>query len=302
MLTKNILMGSAAMAAAIVGAWPAEADNHYISLYGGANLAKDVGRVAGGGGAVHATSTGTLFYSTFLGSGTRTLNFEYTADTAFEMSGAKAETGWVLGAAIGSDFGGRFYGLRGEIELSFRNNSLKPARLHGFASDVGSDVQVFGSSALVTYPVDVHPVNPLLVISQRAIVNTTTTFQATFTSAIDVVSNGSTQTWALLANVWYDFDWDDTFKPYIGGGVGLARTHIQAGGGDLFEGQDNNFAWQVGAGVNLALDGKTALNIGYRHMDAGEVSMDVQTLSGVATFTQKVEHQSLIVGLNFNLE
>jgi opacity protein-like surface antigen len=53
-------------------------------------------------------------------------------------------------------------------------------------------------------------------------------------------STRAVSTFAVMANVWYDIDLGYKWRPYVGGGAGWARTHVQAvavtaftGGGEL---------------------------------------------------------------------
>jgi hypothetical protein len=74
-------------------------------------------------------------------------------------------------------------------------------------------------------------------------------FQADFATNFTASDDGSVQTWALMANAWFDLKNDTEFTPYIGGGVGYAISKFQ--GGAVYDGVDGNFAWQMGVGVNV---------------------------------------------------
>jgi opacity protein-like surface antigen len=309
MLKKQLLLGSATVLAAMAAAaWPASAEGLYVSAYGGLNDTKDVNGLSGGGGIITAASTATLLFSGTV-AGTTLAFFNFAAVTDFDLSRSKAETGWVLGAALGMDFGK----LRGELEFSFRSNTLRGGVLNAVAQDTALATFVFPSTGLVVHPLgitvrppginDVFAGHPTFA-GQVAAVSSVATFQANFSTNNHDRANGNVHTFTLMANVWYDFDHTDGWlKPYVGGGVGLARNRVQVGGGNILQGEEDNVAWQLGLGANVELDATTSLDIGYRYMDAGSVNVEVPLLAGgVATFDHEVQHQSLIAGLVFKLE
>lgn len=63
----------------------------------------------------------------------------------------------------------------------------------------------------------------------------------------------------LFVNLYYDFENESNFTPYIGGGIGAA-----------FVGVDSNFAWNVGAGLTYDISECVALNLGYRYNSYGQ--------------------------------
>lgn len=85
-----------------------------------------------------------------------------------------------------------------------------------------------------------------------------------------------------FANVYYDLKTGTRFTPYIGGGVGLAFLHVKNTTADYFPpdtsvDQKNivNFAWNIGAGLDYALDGNWSLDLGYRYCDFGRATGNV---------------------------
>ena len=85
---------------------------------------------------------------------------------------------------------------------------------------------------------------------------------------------GHVSTFALMANVWYDIDIGTKFKPYVGGGAGWARSHIDValftsdGAGrpnPSSEFDVSGFAWQIGAGINYPVMPGVDLGLGYRY-------------------------------------
>ena len=83
-------------------------------------------------------------------------------------------------------------------------------------------------------------------------------------------------TFSVMANVWYDFAIGG-LSPYVGGGIGWARTNADGGyfgaTTQAFDLDDSGFAWQLGAGVNFNIAPKTTMGIGYRYLQAREVTI-----------------------------
>lgn len=97
--------------------------------------------------------------------------------------------------------------------------------------------------------------------------------------------------YAMFASAYYDVNHFGQIKPYVGAGVGVAHVQskennlqevymVQGGeealtktAEDTFKGSvsKTQFAWQVGAGVNYALNNKVELNlVNYRYTDLGK--------------------------------
>ena len=102
--------------------------------------------------------------------------------------------------------------------------------------------------------------------------------------------------WLVMANVWYDFDMGSRFKPYVGGGIGYARNTFRPLFALVPSVTQEGFAWQAGLGVNYALSPHSALGLGYRYVDAG----DLATLGAVELGSAKDQSVSLSVSFDLN--
>lgn len=97
--------------------------------------------------------------------------------------------------------------------------------------------------------------------------------------------------YSAMLNVYYDIDTGTKFTPYVGAGIGYAhlknKTKVTgstpAGALNLGSSEsENNFAWNVGAGVSYALNDKVSLDAGYRYSDYGNIKESVsQKVSGL---------------------
>ena len=107
------------------------------------------------------------------------------------------------------------------------------------------------------------------------------------------LTNAST----LMANFFYDFHNDSDFTPYITAGAGIAFIRVEnkvyTYGPELkwMDESDNftNFAWNIGAGMAYNINENIAVDLGYRYVNMGNVSMSgSRTLPGGA----KVNYES----------
>lgn len=93
----------------------------------------------------------------------------------------------------------------------------------------------------------------------------------------DFQNNVSTD--QLMFNVLYDFDTGSPWRPYVGGGVGIARHFSDAFRFDALNGGDgvhsgnfeHNFAWSVQTGVMVRIADNWAVEGGYRFSSLGEI-------------------------------
>lgn len=99
--------------------------------------------------------------------------------------------------------------------------------------------------------------------------------------------------YSAMLNVYYDIDMGTKFTPYVGGGIGLAhlknKTKVTGStpAGALNSGSsesENNFAWNIGAGVSYAVNSNVSIDAGYRYTDYGNVKEIVsQTVPGLGS-------------------
>jgi opacity protein-like surface antigen len=77
----------------------------------------------------------------------------------------------------------------------------------------------------------------------------------------------------LFANAYFDLPLAWRFRPYVGGGVGMAwvdyRTTITEPIETTSEDDRTNFAWNLGGGVAFGLTPTILIDLAYRYVDAG---------------------------------
>jgi OmpA-OmpF porin, OOP family len=195
MKLKSLL--AATTACALIAVAPsAKAGDLYVSVFGGLNmLADDSGRISSGPGV-------------------------WNSD---------ADTGFVLGSAVGTSLERWAEGLRVELEVSYRRN------------DLGGEWSQVRSGP----PADLG----------------------------DLAGNAST--FAILSNVWYEFDIGAKVKPFVGGGIGWARQKSDIVFVDYtstFEDEASGFAWQLGVGGRYEVANGVDVGISYRFFHGPDIS------------------------------
>lgn len=90
---------------------------------------------------------------------------------------------------------------------------------------------------------------------------------------------------AMMVNTFFDLHNESPITPYLGGGIGVAKLNLSdAKGVDATTGalnyhvfhsdDDNVFAYQVGAGVEVGLSRHLSLDMGYRYFATSRASFN----------------------------
>lgn len=92
----------------------------------------------------------------------------------------------------------------------------------------------------------------------------------------NVATTGGTNLTGVMLNALYDFNRHGTISPFIGAGVGMGRVDLVANSRDLtapltasqiqIDDTDTGFAWQVLAGLSLALSDRWSGDLTYRYI------------------------------------
>lgn len=105
--------------------------------------------------------------------------------------------------------------------------------------------------------------------------------------------DGSLGAFSFMCNLFFDIPTNSPITPYVGGGVGFSTVYISDTDAILISGStaektrlydesdDTVFAYQVGAGVEIALNKKLSFDLAYRYFgtdtatfDSGETTSD----------------------------
>ena len=95
---------------------------------------------------------------------------------------------------------------------------------------------------------------------------------------------------SALGNVWVDLPIGKVVTPYAGGGIGVAGFELEGEG-------KARFAWQLGAGVHIAVSRNVGITLDYRHRQAKGSRIAYDTVSGFDI--GKIRTNSFGAGLRF---
>ena len=108
--------------------------------------------------------------------------------------------------------------------------------------------------------------------------------KATSNGAFNTTNIGSMENYLVMINAYYDFEEaDESFVPYISGGIGLSRMEADnskitnaAGTINLSEGGEtkNNLGWALGLGAAIKMEENVSLDIGYRFLGMGKAELN----------------------------
>ena len=106
-----------------------------------------------------------------------------------------------------------------------------------------------------------------------------------------VPAGDSMDAFSIMANGFYDFDFSAGWRPYLGGGIGLAVVTVETGG---LEDDDTVFAVQFGGGVGIDIDERMVVTVDYRLFVTEDPSF------GGFRFSSEYLAHTLAVGLRYH--
>lgn len=113
-------------------------------------------------------------------------------------------------------------------------------------------------------------------------------------------------TFAFMANVFFDLHNDSPITPYIGGGIGVATIYNGNDRNDYYDDDDYDdeeydsvFAYQVGGGLEIALNKRLSLDVGYRYFVTDTAKFNIDSYYISQTSKIKLESHNVAVGLRF---
>jgi len=117
---------------------------------------------------------------------------------------------------------------------------------------------------------------------------------------ISVPASGDISAAALMANVYYDFNADSKWKPFIGAGAGYANVgfnNITSGGFAIADDSAGVLAYQLKAGIGYAFTDALDGTLGYRFFGTADVDLVDQT--GLAFTADGLQNHIIEVGVRY---
>lgn len=104
------------------------------------------------------------------------------------------------------------------------------------------------------------------------------------------------KTQAAFMNMYFDFNTNTRFMPYIGGGLGATKMR-----GSLYEDRmdDTSFAWNVGAGFVIHFSRYVAMDVGYRYVDYGKFTQKIDVPGWYENDRLESTAHEVLAGLRF---
>jgi opacity protein-like surface antigen len=230
MKLRNLLLATSALATVSLVAADAQAGDWYISVLGGANFTKDK--------SFAHSATFTAPSSSF---GSSALTGSYDADTGF-----------IVGAAVGKDLGHILKGLRGEVEVTYRRNRWDGGYSFTYTTNSTTVSSVFGS-------MNGHVSSWAIMANAWYDIDLGGKFKPYLGGGIGWAKN------RYKANV-YQFSSSSAL-------TALDET-------------DSGFAYQLGAGFNLQVSEHAKVGVGYRYADLGDFERSYSGPISVNAFSQ----------------
>ena len=108
--------------------------------------------------------------------------------------------------------------------------------------------------------------------------------KATSNGSFNTTARGSMENYLVMINAYYDFEEaDESFVPYISGGIGLSRMETDnskitnaAGTINLSEVGEtkDNLGWALGLGAAIKMEENVSLDMGYRFLGMGKAALN----------------------------
>ena len=119
--------------------------------------------------------------------------------------------------------------------------------------------------------------------------------------SLQAPARGEANVLSFMLNGLFDFGDDDGLQGFVGGGVGVARTAldatIKASGSGAFDDSDSGLAWQALAGIRAPISDSWDVGLRYRYFNAQKVNITDTIGRGLEA---KLTSHSLLGTLTYN--
>ena len=88
----------------------------------------------------------------------------------------------------------------------------------------------------------------------------------------------SDEAWVFdaMINAWYTLPLTGGIAPYVGGGFGIAKTHTASA---TIDNTVTGVAYQLGGGLDIPINDKTSIDLGYRYFGTTSTSTDTPAIN-----------------------
>ena len=87
-----------------------------------------------------------------------------------------------------------------------------------------------------------------------------------YSNSLDANSKEALRMTTVMGNVYYDFKFGAVVVPFVGAGVGWLHSWLTDESYRITRPEDNEFAYQVMAGMNFTVTQRTDIGVDYRHL------------------------------------
>lgn len=117
------------------------------------------------------------------------------------------------------------------------------------------------------------------------------------------VTDGEVSALSLLLNLFYPFETGHRLTPYIMGGLGAAALdvdNVTVNGTRFIDDSEIVFAYQVGTGIELAINRNLSLDLAYRYFGTADKEFENDTLDAATKhFDFRYETHNAMLGLRY---
>lgn len=117
------------------------------------------------------------------------------------------------------------------------------------------------------------------------------------------VTDGEVSALSLMLNLFYPFETGHQLTPYIMGGLGAASLdvdNVTVNGTRFIDDSEIVFAYQVGTGIELAINRSLSLDLAYRYFGTADKEFENDTLDAATKhFDFRYETHNALLGLRY---
>lgn len=110
-------------------------------------------------------------------------------------------------------------------------------------------------------------------------------------------ASGDVSVFAAMGNLYYDLPTAGPWRPFVGGGIGVAEINVDASvlGVEFVDDSDTVVAYQVGAGIAYELSPLWSFTLAYRYFATTDPNFD----SAIGSFESEYDSHNVIGGIRF---